>query len=303
MNKINLPSVGVSGHFVLHLHDADTSGSVIPGTSRKVAEFDNLITDYGLDSMAGPGFLNFCQVGSGSQEPSYSDTALGSKIADSSQGSFAQGIQGDDYSSVVGTYTFGQGNASGNLSEIGISGASGGQLFSRALILDASGNPTTITVEDIAILTVTYEFRLYVSLADTTGTVDVGGVTRNTVSRISHMSGKAAHYLNAVSGIVEASDDTDCYVYTGALGGTNSGPAGQLSGSSANTVSNYVAGSHYVDCVHLFNIGSGNGSIAAFSQESRYNPHTIQVSFDPPIVKNDTQTLSFTTRLAWGRKS
>ncbi|WP_251258216.1 hypothetical protein, partial [Enterobacter hormaechei] len=124
----------------------------------------------------------FCRVGSGNTAPAVTDTVLVSQVASSStQQAINNGVDrsGAFYAWVRRTTRFTTGTAAGTLAEVGVSPTTSGPLFSRALILDSGGNPTTITVLPDETLDVTYELRLYPTLTDATGTVDIAGVTYN----------------------------------------------------------------------------------------------------------------------------
>ena len=136
------------------------------GTRRVLADwFPNLILNGGLDRMgANPDYLSWCQVGSGSTAPVAAQTALVNRIAGTStQQNNVSGAQASApyYGWYRRTYRFAQGVAAGNLSEVGVGWATSGSLFSRALILDGGGSPTTITVLSDEVLDVTYELRRY----------------------------------------------------------------------------------------------------------------------------------------------
>tara|TARA_R110000850_G_scaffold275207_1_gene414176 strand:+ start:40949 stop:41809 length:861 start_codon:yes stop_codon:yes gene_type:complete len=128
---------------------------------------DNLILDQGIAFLLNNGdyaveSYGFLRVGSGSSAPLVTQASLDSVVAVAP----VKGTKTVGYNPTGGyqwtrfVYQFGQGVAQGNLSEIGSGwGAGATQLFSRALIVDGSGNPTTITVLADEYLTVTYELR------------------------------------------------------------------------------------------------------------------------------------------------
>ena len=65
----------VAGHFCVNAVRPD-------GSVRALAEFPNLITDWGLNRMASNGYLAYCHVGSGSTPPAFGDTSLDVFIAE-----------------------------------------------------------------------------------------------------------------------------------------------------------------------------------------------------------------------------
>jgi len=154
----------------------------VPGRPPRVLAdwFPNLITDYGMDLMSGAvsGYTemwNYCSVGTGNAPPAFGNTNLVNRKA--STNSTASSLIGNEENYIWRriTYQFPQGAATGNLAEVGIGVSStGDRLFSRALIKDASGNPTTITVLPDEVLQVVWEIRHYFP-QPTTSTVMIAG--------------------------------------------------------------------------------------------------------------------------------
>ena len=127
--------------------------------------FKNLITNAGLDYVNGYSTINdctdYCKVGTGSTPPAVTDTDLAAKTGIASpQGSQTNSVQKTTlpyYSQHVRVFTFAVGAVSGNLTEIGFFNyASSGTMWSRALIKDSGGNPTTLTLLATEQLRVTY---------------------------------------------------------------------------------------------------------------------------------------------------
>src|SRR5690606_8917143 len=104
--------------------------------------------------------------------------ALGSRIASSNtvpSNTAGTTSAAPYYTWMRKTFRFAAGVATGNLSEVGISWLTTGALFSRALILDSGGLPTTITVLADEVVDVTYEFRIMAKTDDETGSVTFTG--------------------------------------------------------------------------------------------------------------------------------
>lgn len=307
--SINTGKVSVRAFFKIEAHRADENGNELAGSRRVLADwFPNLITNGGMDRIEQGYFMTHVQVGTSSAAPAFTDTTLGARVGGAS-GSVASGTAGTDaggyYSEAIGTYTFAQGAATGNLSEIGAAWASSGSLFSRALIRDGVGNPTTLVVTAIDILTVTYSMRFYFNEVDVAGSFTVEGVLRDTVSRVSGRRSDAALclYQYGMRGAT-GGNISNCGTYSGALGATTAVPATAV-GSETNTctIPAYVAGSYYVDRVYSWAVTEGNGTIAAIAEKNGNNrsPINCQVSFTPPLVKDNTRTMTFTVRRSWAR--
>ena len=274
------------------------------GTRRVLADwFPNLILNGGLDRMgANDDYLSWCQVGSGSTAPVATQTALVNRIAGTNtQQANVNGAQASApyYGWYRRTYRFAQGVAAGNLSEVGVGWGSTGSLFSRALILDGGGSPTTITVLSDEVLDVTYELRRYPGTVDLTGTVVLDGVTHTWVSRAAGVTDQAswaglgtmaldlAQSFNGNIGTVTALNPSGTY---GLLSAT---PLAYSSGS-------YVRAATVSAGLNVSNLSGGIRSIVIRSSTegtSRY-----QIQFDPKIPKDNTKVLSLTIQHSWARR-
>lgn len=119
----------------------------------------NLVLDSGIaiatanaTGITSDSLLTNCVVGTGATPPAVTDTALVSQLGVSpngvrQSGTYSYNSGTDEISAVtVMRYAFTLGSIVGNISEIGIRPSSQTNLFSRALIVDGGGSPTTITV-------------------------------------------------------------------------------------------------------------------------------------------------------------
>lgn len=147
----------------------DDNGEVIeiPG-SRKLKQdwSNNLILDAGLNRMGDTtsAWVNYCHVGTDNTVPTVSDTGLGGWVASKTFTTSAYSAKGSApyYGYKNYSYRFGQGVAAGNLSEVSVGwSATNDSMYSRALIVDGAGDPTTITVLSDEYLDVFYELRCY----------------------------------------------------------------------------------------------------------------------------------------------
>src|SRR5690606_3150722 len=183
--NIKLPSVRLGGQFRLVVSKDAECKKVVKDTGF----FDNLITNTGMNRIGEvttnrggsiEAFRILCGrfvVGSGSAEPQFTDTALQNPVAFAS----ADVVLNNESSNydrgwyeITVRHQFEQGQAAGNLSEIGIQHTStSGPLWSRALILDGQGNPTTITVLPDDFLTCYYTLRIMIPKEDAVFNIDV----------------------------------------------------------------------------------------------------------------------------------
>lgn len=288
-----------TGHFILEAVGLD-------GRKRKLAEFDNLVTTNGANLLGGGGGspLQYCLVGSGNTAPALTDTALQTFVASTQTiNSSTQGNSGS--SPYFGTrtiqYNFAVGAATGNLSEVGIGPVStNSNLFSRALILDGVGSPTTITVLSSEALYVTYQLNQYVPLTDVSNNIIISGTTYAYVLRASlATSASSWGYVNAdVPGIGQAK------IFNGAIGAITSSPAGTQAVSDSNANNAYSTGSFSLSGTSTWGLTTGNlsGGITAAqilfgtSQQSR---GAYQVSFSPAIPKDASHILTLSFSTSW----
>lgn len=328
-SQINFNMGKLSGRFMdIEAFKCDESGREIPGSRRKVCDdFDNLITNGGLDWWSGAYYgmsydtpLNRLSVGSGSSAPQFTDENLQSPVAIvDRQGDIQDGYTVDGntrFAWTRRTYTFGQGVAAGNLSEmgtwcsIGLGGSSPTEriLFSRALITDANGNPTTITILPDEFLTVTYELRVYrPNLATQTNIVNIGGTPREiSVSPVwlnNPTVGNQRMYVTGVTYDFQISGHLNAAASITQLP-TPENLAGAVS-VPASSWSSYAAGTY--ERTATFNFGIGNSG-QAWSIEVpvilvRSQLGYFQMTIDPPLNKNQDQSMTLSIKLTWGRYS
>lgn len=306
-NNLVTLTTELSGHFRLR------KGVVMPDGSEKTTGgtgwFDNLITNRGMNAIGEQGqdassLLAACQVGTGSVTPTFADTTLSNLIATTTT------VLSDTYSMVVGpprygrrtiVFRFAQGAAAGNLTEVGISyqRTANGLLYSRALIQDASGNPTVLTVLPTEFLDVEYETRLYVPTGDSTFNILVGGTPTVVTARVA-FNGDGNHWCRGIPNLDEVGVAAfRQYLYSGALGSESSYPSDQIAGTFTPTMAPYVPDSYYRDYACSYGTNSGNGNIRCVVQGSTMG--AFQFEYNPVIPKDNTKTMTLRFRHSWAR--
>jgi len=296
-------NVGISGYWKLTTIKPD-------GTKKVCGEFKNLILDAGLDALGKSRVHEYCRVGTSNLAVNSSQNSLVSQIASTNtlQGS-TNGAQSTApyYGWRRITYRFNIGVAAGNLSEIGIGWSStGSTLFSRALILDGLGNPTTITVASDEILDATYEMRIYPPTTDVTGTITLDGVSHTYIIR-------ACEVNNSDHWNISRQDDNWSYntllyvwanFFTGPSVGIASGrPTGDLSNSSTCIVDPYTVNREATGTIKA-GVNDANNALGIGTVTfglSGILRNKFQLSFTPNIMKNNTKALSLQVKLTWGR--
>lgn len=294
--------IGVAGRYTI----LATSPN---GEQRVLADwFDNLITDAGLNALANTtvGLLfNFCRLGSGTAAPANSDTALGAQLGYAAAQSVVVGANtiAPVYKYARYTYRFSPGTVVGNISELGVSLSIDSALFSRALIKDGSGAPTTIAVLADETLDVLYEVRFYQPTTDWVGTVVLDGNVYNVTMR-------AAFNTNAPSlNTTIFPNSLISYSAFETLGATSVGAqptGGGTSQTGVPTFLPYVTGSFARDfefsaTLDQLNMGTNPGGTGIKAAELIGSIAYWQVKFVPPIPKDATKVLTLRFRLSWGR--
>lgn len=311
-------NLGLAGFFQIEKCKVDSTGNPIESTRVIAAPWQkNLILNQGLNLFFGTSvtFTQYCRVGSGSATPANTDTALQSQIASSStiQASVTgtQNSTSPYYGWLRKTYRFVAGIATGNISEVGIGGGTTTNLFSRALILDGLGAPTTITILSDEVLDVIYEVRSYVPVSDVTGTLTLGveggsydysirgvnadtsGATpwnQNDGSNWSSMALPSANYYTALSNTQIAQTAE-----------WSSGGTSRESMNVAGTWSTYTAGNFYRDLSFLVDLNYGNHSGGFGSLRLLLTASAWSFCFDPIIPKNNTKKFTMVVRFSVAR--
>lgn len=295
--------VRVSGHFTIYKER--------PGEDRvKVAEFDNLITNSGMDYLANAYFARNVRLGTGTTTPAFTDVALANQLyvsGDIGSGYAVGPAVSGEYCSLSLTWTLPQGAVVGNLSEVGTSPSSGSNLFSRALIVDGSGNPTTITVTALDILTVVYQLRMYFDTSDHVVNTTVNGTAYTLTSR-GQTQTSICMFRWYTFGLTGAGGVDTLVLGTGA--GALGPRTGSLTGytrinASGSQTSSYTAGTYYRDLVFPVGINSGNHANGItcwdMSDGADYWGIGVQTVVTPAIMKTNTMSMTITNRLSWAR--
>jgi len=298
--------VGVRGRYKLTVRGGDMR------VRRESPWIDNLITNIGLDSLAPGASITTCVVGTGSTAPNVTDTALVSQVASTTttQASSTQTDNNSPYG-IMKTVVkrFAQGAAAGNLAEVGI-GPAADALFSRALIVDEEGNPTTLSVQSDEVLDVTYQLIAYPPLSDVEDTVAItGSGDHDIVFRAASVGSSTWWRFNTGSGVFNVTGVASSgAAYEGAIGAITGSPSGLSNDAGSVEVASYSPGSYQRDITWVWGLNNGNfaGGIGAVRTDLRTNVGdtsrlTFQCGFSPAIAKDASKTLALTFRYSWGR--
>lgn len=317
--NIKMPPTALSGQFRMVVSE-DAAGERV---KHDTGFFDNLITDVGMNRVGTvntpsissiAAFRLLCGrfvVGSGSAAPAFTDTALVAPVAfasadpvlDSESSSYTRG-----WYEITVRHQFGQGQAAGNLSEIGIQHTSAsGPLWSRALILDGAGNPTTITVLAEEFLTCYYTLRIMIPLEDAVFNIDVDydddGIVPTVVTARPLMANSSSPYQGWGLKTAVTSVSGNLQFYSGGLAvPTASSPLGSPIGSKTTTFTAvpYVTDSHQRFLTRTNGLNEHNSETLRTAHLEALMG-AWQVEFDPPLQKNNTQTMQLTFGYSWAR--
>lgn len=301
---------GISGEYKIVITKPDGSISLDTGW------FNNLILNTGLDRIGNAGasvIFRYCRVGTGTSTPVATQTALDAQVGASGSMGAATSTSNEGAplyrSTQVFTCTFAQGAVVGNITEVGIGWeTTGSTLFSRALILDNLGNPTSITLVAIDQLTVYYRVRIVPPLTDFSSSVIIASTTYNYTSRVASVgSFGTSQYLFTLGNYFSAGAASTTYEAGATLGSiTAAGPTGTQSGTTGSvSTASYTDGTYYRDASWSWSITQGNaiGGIQALrlTWGTTYQPFDYQIAFDSPIPKTNTNVFTLVTRFAWYR--
>lgn len=303
----------VSGIYHFAKGKVDSNGVPIPDSHRRLGSFKNLITDGGMDHIyntLGIGTLStkdmfaLCFVGTGNTTPAFSDSQLVAFLAQDNGAVTSSTVYVNDsdghYWRHLRTYRFNAGTATGNIAEVGI-GRRNDLLFSRALILDGGGLPTTITVLADEYLDVTYEFRNYIDPNTYSVVATISGVPYD-VDYLPSDVDNAPNIMYPIAG--SPSGSGIMRVYPTDVLGTLTGVPTPNSPAEADlglTIGSYISGSYYVDLTGDYTLSQANFTGGIGSMQIECMQAKYQFNFSPKIPKDATKVLSLTVRLSWAR--
>lgn len=307
----------IKGEYKLRVLNADRS------VKHETEWFDNLITNGGLDRLAQGQIGQYCRIGTGNTAPANTDTQLVSQSAFTSTiaaGAAYANAGSPTYAATrTEIYEFALGAVVGNMAEVGIGWTTTGSgLFSRALIVDGGGTPTTITVLITEILQVVYRLTIYQATADVSAVVDISGTSTTIVLRpaliasawnFSPQRGSISYFTstlfagNAYGSYSWVSTSTTL----GAI--TASGPVGGTTGivGTSGAWLTYTPGNYYRDYSVNWLIGEGNIAGGIATAVFRWADGNIsgdiawQMSFSPAVAKDATKTFALVVRHTWAR--
>lgn len=268
-----------------------------------VAEFDNLITNTGLNRIGTGTVLSHCYLSSDNTEPSFTDNSVVGFLAAAPRGRIddaGNSTVGNIYFSLSTTYSFAAGVGTGNISKLGIGwDASGSNLWSIQLVKDLNGDATVISKLPNEILEITYVLTTYISAVDYVGSVTISGVSHNVTVRpsvIGNWKNLEPHVL--VSSMYQ------CRFCSGAIGSIENQPSGFMDNTLAvnGSYTNQSLEYKYLISADVSQGNSPTGIKSLYIAANNTNKIAYQAEFNPPIMKTDQQTLKLPPFIiSWGR--
>ena len=285
----------VQAHFSFEVKKADGS------TKEATGWFPNVVLDQGIELIGTSSILDKCVVGSGVTQPQSSDTNLEVFIAETGESPEDKreptwGINKEEgYCWTRKIFRFGQGKATGNISEVGLK--AGNTLFNRALVKDSQGFYATVSVMEDETLDVTVEIRTYLDLTSKEYTVEMSGVNYSMRTEALFAKFGEAYFKTSVK--IE-----NCYACSGGITSREVPPAGNIAGfkgqGATETQREYVPGSKekIVDLYWGLNVGN-RAPLRSVVVPS--NIGTYQIEFSPVIPKTSDHVLKLTFAVSWDR--
>lgn len=295
----------------------------LDGRSRVVADwFENLILETGLVGMGLNHYCTTCVVGTGNAAPDTAQTSLQNLLASTtSVNSRAFGVNNGFpyYGWARRTYRFATGVATGVISEVGVGWSSVG-LFSRSLIKDSEGNPTSMVILSDETLDVTYELRLYANTTDQVSVRTIGGAEHTCTIRPAGLSDTAKWGGDSTTTQTSTASSatgiglkplvfgvTDLYGWV--VGATandmtnflSQPPTGGSSDWATKTIAEYI-NDKTTRGTATWGLNNGNyaGGIKAVSWTTQ-GLGTYQIGFDPPIPKTSVHIFTLNIAISWDR--
>lgn len=270
--------------------------------SRDTGWFRNLILDSGLNRLGTGVPVSGMAIGTGTAAPGVGDTQLSSLAAFTTTVAPAGSTTGNEGSPNYASwrqwsYRFGAGSLNGNYSEIG-AGWLSASMFSRALILDGGGSPTTISVLSTESLDAYYMLRLVPDLTPHTSVVVISGTSYNVTRKPAQVSSSTW----GISGISEIRWlNSNTVAYNGSIGAVTGTPSGTSAQTTSNSNDTYVNNSLERTGTISFALTEGNVAGGIKSIQTVGNYCAYQYEFDTAIPKDSTKVLTLNGKIAWSR--
>lgn len=290
----------------------------------------NIILNKGLDFFggnAGDSVFTYCVIGSGNSTPTNTQTQLDAVIKGvagnlfSSKVDYDAALDGNFYkTNSTYKYIFDGFANNTNVTEVGLASqyasTSSYYLCTRALIKDTNGNPTVITLMSDETLEIYYKVWQVFSLVDKTGVIqleDNNGVFTdyNYIARMAFVGGTGTGGSTTYTTILgrkigPGNGNSNSAIRTGNIGSFVNSPAGTslLTANPLGVIGAYTAGQYKVAVNIPLALAEANGDIRSILMLTTLGFYQFQfgsVANDSPIIKANTQKMTFAFEFSWGR--
>ena len=277
--------------------------------------FDNLLLTSGLNRMGTASTILGAAIGTDATAPNAAQTGLIVQSIYTTTTGAGHGViaaLGVSPYNNTATYVYrtALGALNGNYSEVGVGWLSGA-MFSRALILNGVGSPTSISVTSAQQLDIIYQLSVYPPLVDTSAVVTISGVNYTVTGRAASVNGTTlwnpSRFTNSF--VYCSSSAYVGAVYTGAIGAITSVPAGTSAISTDRGISDaYVNNSLQRTGYNSYGLTAGNvaggikSTLISWNEDTGNSGAYFQYGFNPVIPKDGTKTLVLHYSLNWAAR-
>ncbi len=284
------------------------------GKVKKYEGFNNLLTNTFFTQLQQNAY---CQVGTGTNPPTQTDNSLQSPVGPRDLTTAGDIIATDLGSNIYEidsefVYSFALGSVVGNISEIGIfNSSSGNNCYSRALILDALGDPIVIPVTVDEQLVITWHLVYnYDTTPITYNSVDVDGTPTDITIRFNNLS-RPSIWFSSDSNPQTITNFIKPQITRASLGTVSQIPGMETPGSdlvgvmtnggqTSNATKSFVAidNDSTTSVLNItastveMNTSESNFIYSVGQNSSNANSINYSLEFDPAIEKTNLQTLS-----------
>ena len=292
----NEPNVNLSieGRYVISIKRAN-------GDIDEVANFSNLITNTGMDYMikdTGSNHLSYGFIGIGVTPEAITDTSMETLQSYSSQ-AFQGNVNSHDITgniSILKSIRFPVASSAFDISEVGMGWNTTGSVFSRALVKDGAGNPTTIAIQAGEVPYIQYKLNISFNPNDVVLAVDGYSMTLRpcNIDSIGYCSpiegGRIRHsYLKA-------------YNNDAVMGDILNTPSGGVSyNETSYSDQDYTNGSYQRSGNVIWSSTTANEPLGLKIFIVTQGQMTWQFEVSPNIPKDDTETLNIELTTSWTR--
>jgi len=270
--------------------------------------FDNIILNQGLERWGTNFIIAGAAIGTGTSTPDVTQNGLDTQTHFTTTTGTGDGLisaLGSSPYNNTRTFVFRTtlGALNGNYTEVGVGWASGANMFSRALILDGGGSPTSIAVNSAQQLDIVYQLSVFPPLIDIgPDVVTISGVDYDVTGRASSVN-DTSRWPVPNNAITFGYNGQTAFAASETIGAITAGPTGGGSGTVGTQTSDaYVGSSLQRTGYESYSLVQGNESGGIKVTRAGWAFGVFQYLFDPVIPKDGTKTLVLNYSINWARR-